>query len=72
MMLDDDCIDLRIDLRCSGDGLVEQFPGRDLFLPNQFGKADRVVIAVFLEGHVHTSLADRSVDRPRLGSLRTI
>jgi hypothetical protein len=67
VVLDDDRVDLRIDLRGAGDGLVEQFAGRDFFLPNQFGKADRVVIAVFLEGHVHTSLAGRSVDRPRPG-----
>ncbi len=69
VMLYHDRVDLRIDLRGTGDGLVEQFPGRDFFLPNQFGKADRVVIAVFLEGHADTSLADWSVDRPRPGSL---
>ena len=68
VMLDDDGVDLRIDLRGTGDGLVEQFPGRDLFVANQFGKADRVVIAIFLEGHAHTSLAGRSVNRPRRGS----
>src|SRR5688572_475236 len=58
VMLDDDRVDLRIDLRRTGDGLIEQFLSRDLLLANQFGKADRVVIAVFLEGHAHTSLAD--------------
>ena len=68
VMLDDDGVDLRIDLRGTGDGLVEQFPGRDLFVANQVGKADRVVIAIFLEGHAHTSLAGRSVNRPRRGS----
>src|SRR4029078_472164 len=69
VMLDDDRVDLRIELRGTGDGLIEQILRRDFFLPNQFGKADRVVIAVFLEGHAHTSLAGRSVDGPRPGSL---
>src|SRR5207247_9130785 len=72
IVLDDDRVDLRIDLRGSGNGLVEQFPGRDLFLPDEFGKADRVVLAVFLEGHGHTSLVGRSMDRPRPGPLPTV
>jgi len=65
-MLYDDGVDLWIDLRGAGDSLVEQFPGRDFLLPNQFRKADRVVFAVFLEGHADTSFAGRSMmDRPR-------
>jgi hypothetical protein len=64
-MPDDDRVELRIDLRGAGDGLVEQFPGRDFLLPNQFRKADRVVLSVFLEGHADTSFAGRPMmDRP--------
>jgi hypothetical protein len=59
VMFDDDGVDLRIDFGGAGDSLVEQFLARDLFVSNQFGKADRVVVAVFLEGHARTSLAGR-------------
>ena len=65
VMLDDDRVDLRVDLCRAGDRLVEQFTGRDLLVPHQFGQTDRVVIAVFLEGHMH-HLIDRA-DRRSAG-----
>ena len=43
VVLDDDRIDLRVDFRGARDGLVEQFAGRDLLFPDEFGKADRVI-----------------------------
>ena len=56
VMLDDDGVDLRIDFGGAGNRLIEQFARRDLLVPHQFGQTDRVVVAVFLEGHMRTSL----------------
>ncbi len=54
VMLDDDRVDLRIDLGGAGDGLVQQLSGADLLVADEIGKADPVVVAVFLEGHADT------------------
>ncbi len=54
IMLDDDRVDLRVDLGGAGDCLVQQFSGADLFVADEIGQADSVIIAVFLEGHLDT------------------
>ena len=54
IVLYDHRIDLRIDLGGAGDGFVQQFPGTDLLVVDEFGEPDRVVIAIFLESHIRT------------------
>ena len=47
-------VDFGIDLGGAGDRLVQQFGGADVFLPDQIGKADPVIAAVFPERHIDT------------------
>ena len=53
-MLYDHRVDLRVDLGGTGDRLVQQFLGADLFFPDELGKAEPVVAAVFPKSHDDT------------------
>ena len=54
VVLDHDGIDLRIDLGGARHRLVEQLFRRDLLLADELGKANAVILAIFLEGHRST------------------
>ena len=55
VMLYNHRIDLGIYPGGAGDRLVQQFPGTNLLVADEFGKTDAVIAAVFPEGHVDTS-----------------
>jgi len=55
IVLHDHRVDLWIDLRRARDGFVEQLLRADLLPAHEIGKANRVVIAILLEGHRLTS-----------------
>ncbi|MGY4418867.1 hypothetical protein ACVWY2_001292 [Bradyrhizobium sp. JR6.1] len=66
VMLDDDCVDLRIDGGRARNRLVEQLPCRDVLVADELGETDRVVVAEFLESHVRAPHRRADLgDRPR-------
>jgi hypothetical protein len=50
-MFDHDRIDFRIDPLGAGDGFVQELPRSYFLLADKIGEPDRVITAIFLEGH---------------------
>ena len=71
VMFDDHRVDLRIDLGGAGDRFVQQLPGLDLLVADEFGESHPVIAAVFLEGHGLTRCREATKPAPSKPSLES-